>query len=80
MCCLGWSQLSFQGASVLISWLQSLSVVILEPAKIKSLTVYIQGYGSATCFFFHPVFLGRLPRLVPVDLNHSKDLNLESFI
>ena len=30
------SQLSFQGASVLISWLQSPSTVILEPKKIKS--------------------------------------------
>ena len=29
----------FQGASVLISWLQLLSVVILEPKKIKSVTV-----------------------------------------
>ena len=36
MCCLG----SFQGASVLISWLQSPSAVILEPRKIKSATVY----------------------------------------
>ena len=30
-----------QGASVLISWLQSPSAVILEPKKIKSLTVTI---------------------------------------
>ena len=29
------------GASVLISWLQSLSAVILEPKKIKSVTVSI---------------------------------------
>ena len=28
-----------QGANVLISWLQSLSAVILEPKKIKSVTV-----------------------------------------
>ena len=35
--------------------------------------------GSVTCFF-HAVFLGHLPRLVPVNLNHSKDLNLKSFI
>ena len=33
------SQLSFQGASVLISWLQSPSTGILEPKKIKSVTV-----------------------------------------
>ena len=31
----------FQGASVLISWLQSPSAVILEPKKIKSDTVSI---------------------------------------
>ena len=31
--------LCFQGASVLISWLHSLSAVILEPKKIKSVTV-----------------------------------------
>ena len=30
-----------QGASILISWLQSLSAVILEPKKIKSFTVSI---------------------------------------
>ena len=30
-----------QGARVLISWLQSLSEVIFEPRKIKSVTVYI---------------------------------------
>ena len=30
-----------QGADVLISWLQSLSAVILEPKKIKYLTVSI---------------------------------------
>ena len=34
--------LFFQGASIfLISWLQSLSTVILEPRKIKSVTVSI---------------------------------------
>ena len=34
--CLGWSKLSFQGASVfVISWLQSPSAVILEPHKSK---------------------------------------------
>ena len=33
------SQLSFQGTSVLISWLQSPSAVILEPTKIKSVIV-----------------------------------------
>ena len=38
---LGWSQLFFQGASVLISWLQSLSAGILEPKKIKSVTFSI---------------------------------------
>ena len=38
---LGSSWLFFQGASVLISWLQSLSAVILEPKKIKSVTVSI---------------------------------------
>jgi len=42
ICSLGWSQLFFQGASVfLISWLQSPSAVILEPKKIKSVTVSI---------------------------------------
>ena len=34
--------------SLLISWLQSPSAVTLEPPKIKSLTVYIQVYGSAS--------------------------------
>ena len=33
--CLGLSKLFFQGASILISWLQSQSGVILEPSKIK---------------------------------------------
>ena len=33
---------------LLISWLQSPSAVSLEPPKIKSLTVYIQVYGSAS--------------------------------
>ena len=33
------SRFSFQGVSVLISWLQSPSAVILEPKKIKSDTV-----------------------------------------
>ena len=33
--CLCLSQLFFQGASVLISWLQSLLAVIFEPKKIK---------------------------------------------
>ena len=37
---LSWSLLFFQGASVLISWLQSPSAVILEPLKIKSFTVF----------------------------------------
>ena len=37
ICCLAFSQLFFQGASVfLTSWLWSLSAVILEPGKIKS--------------------------------------------
>ena len=35
ICYLCWSKLSFQGVSVLISWLQSPSAVILEPKKIK---------------------------------------------
>ena len=38
---IGRSQLFFQGASILISWLQSPSAVILESPKIKSLTVSI---------------------------------------
>ena len=39
---LGWSKLFFQGASVfLILWLQAPSAVILEPKKMKSLTVPI---------------------------------------
>ena len=33
MCCLDWSQLFFQRASVLISWLQSPPAVILEPLQ-----------------------------------------------
>ena len=35
ICYLGWSKLSFQGVSVLISWLQSPSTVILEPPQKK---------------------------------------------
>ena len=35
------SLLFFQGVNVLISWLQSLSTLILEPKKIKSVTVSI---------------------------------------
>ena len=34
----GLSQLSFQGASVLISWLQLPSAVTVEPKTIKSVT------------------------------------------
>ena len=41
ICCLGLSQLFFQGERLLISWLQSLFTVILEPKKIKSVTVSI---------------------------------------
>ena len=36
-----------QGADVLISWLQSPSAVILEPRKIKSLTVFF--FSPSTC-------------------------------
>ena len=36
--CLDLSKLSFQGASVLISWLQSTLAVILEPKKTESVT------------------------------------------
>ena len=39
---LGLSWVFFQGARVLISWLQSLSAVILEPPKIKSTSHWIQ--------------------------------------
>ena len=39
--CLGFLLLFFQGASVLILWLQSPSAVILEPKEIKSVTVSI---------------------------------------
>ena len=39
--CLGLSWLFFQGAKILISWLQSLSSVILEPKKVKSVTLTI---------------------------------------
>ena len=41
ICGLGLSQLYFQGANVLISWLQSPSAVVLEPKKLKSVTVSI---------------------------------------
>ena len=36
---LSWSKLFFQRVSVLISWLQSPSAVILEPKKIKPVTI-----------------------------------------
>ena len=39
ICCLGLSELFFQGASILISWLQFSSAVILEPNKLKPVTV-----------------------------------------
>ena len=35
---LSWSELFFQGARVLISWLQSPSAVILEPKKIVTVS------------------------------------------
>ena len=35
---LSWSELFFQGARVLISWLQSPSAVILEPQKIVTVS------------------------------------------
>ena len=42
ICCLGWSQLFFQGEShFLISWLQSPSTVILEPKKIKFVSFHL---------------------------------------
>ena len=41
ICGLGLSKLFFQGASILISWLQWSFAVILEPKKIKSVTVSI---------------------------------------
>ena len=39
ICCVDLSDFYFQGASVLISWLQSRSAVILESKKMKSVTV-----------------------------------------
>ena len=67
ICCLFLSKLSFQGASVLISWKQSLFTVILEPKKIKSVTVSIflhlfalKGPDAVTLVFwllsFKPVY------------------------
>ena len=47
ICCLDRSLFFFQGASVLISWLRSPSVVILEPPKIKSVIVSI--VSSSVC-------------------------------
>ena len=48
LCYLGLSYLFFQGASFfLISWLQSLSAVILKPKKIKSVTVSI--FAPSVC-------------------------------
>ena len=38
---IGLSKILFQGASVLILWLQSLSAVILEPKELKSVAVSI---------------------------------------
>ena len=46
--CLGLSQLSSQGTSVLISWFQSLSTVIWEPKKIRSLTT--STVSPSVCF------------------------------
>ena len=43
----------FQGASVLISWLQSPSAVILEPKKIKSDTVSI--VSPSICHVIHRI-------------------------
>ena len=45
--CLGLSLLFFQGGRVLISWLQSLSTLILEPKKIKSVTASI--FSTSIC-------------------------------
>ena len=39
ICCLGLSYLFFQGASILILWLQSQLALILEPRETKSVTV-----------------------------------------
>ena len=47
ICCLGSSQLFFQGASILILWLQSPSPVILELKKIKS--VIISTFSPSIC-------------------------------
>ena len=47
LCCLGLSLLSFQRASVLISWLQSLSAVILESPKRKF--VITSTFSSSIC-------------------------------
>ena len=47
ICYLGLSQLSFQGAYLLNSWLQSLFTIILEPKKIKS--VIVPAFPSSIC-------------------------------
>ena len=44
---------------ILISWLQSPSAVILEPKKIKSVTVSILHYGSS--------FLAFCPKMQPIE-------------
>ena len=67
--CLGLLQLFFQGANLIISWMQSPFAVILEPNTIKSVTVSIvsssichevMGPDAAILFFwmlsFNPTF------------------------
>ena len=44
---------------LLVSWLQAPSAVILEPKKIKSVTVSTEHYGSS--------FLALCPKMQPIE-------------
>ena len=66
---LGLSILTARGKCLLISWLQSLSTVILEPKKVKSIiastfppSVYheVMGLDAIIFFFFNTEFQARL--------------------
>ena len=74
ICCLGLSEIFFQGASVLLSsWLQSIPAVISKPKEIKSVTI------SIVSDLFAMMWWGRFHDLHLWMLSFKPDFSLVSF-
>ena len=74
MCCLGFIAFLPRSKCLLISWLQSLSAVILEPKKIKSVTV--STFSPSIC---HDVTAPDAMILVLIMLSFKPTFSLSSF-